>query len=210
MTSLLKKMLLLTVCCLAVSQAPAATLVFTATPTTVTAGSSFTFSIYGTSILAQIGGFELLLNSSNTSTGNQINLTSQTLNSSDFTYLVAPPTFPQPLSTTQSTQDLGAFTQDMFGLPGNVQYLLASETIAVSASLPAGSYTIGSTAASLFTDANGVDTDYITPTSFTFTVVSAPEPSASALLLVVVFGLCLRYTFRRRSPFIRYRHSVIR
>lgn len=161
---------------------------FTPSTPSVVPGGSFTVDVYGTSVNV-IGGYSLFLNSS--ATGSQIQIASQALNTTDFTYGGPSPTFPQAISSTQKSQDLGAFSTS--DLPANTQYLLGTETILVAAGTPAGNYVIGNTADTVFANPSFTQGDYAAVSSFTINVV--PEPAS--LGLVCVGGMLMLRRQRR-------------
>jgi hypothetical protein len=144
------------------------------TSTTISPGGFVTVNIYGSSI-NEIGGYSLYLNSS--ATGNDIQLSSQALNTTLFTYLV-PPSFPITLSSTAPLKDIGGFA--LSTLPANTTYLLGTVTISFGSVTTPGSYTIGNTAGSLFTT-DFVNSDPAAVASFNISVI--PEPSAWGVLM---------------------------
>ncbi|MGH8047244.1 MAG: hypothetical protein ACREKL_08355 [Chthoniobacterales bacterium] len=166
------------------------------TSTIISPGGTVTVNIYGTSVDA-IAGYSLYLNSS--ATGNFIQLTSQALNTSLFTYGGPAPSFPITLSTTAPLKDIGAFS--ISTLAADTPYLLSTATFTFGISTPAGAYSIGNTAGSLFTaDFIGFDPAAIN----TFNITVIPEPSAWGALaaggLVVLIGARKLSRRRLRAP----------
>jgi hypothetical protein len=145
------------------------------TSTTISPGGTITVSIYGSS-LDTIAGYSLYLESS--ATGSFIQVASQTINTTLFTYGGPGPTLPETISATSSSHDLGAFS--LSPLAANTTWQLGTVTFSVSNLTPLGSYTIGNTAGSLFTP-NFFDSDPVTLASFNISVI--PEPSAWSVLI---------------------------
>ncbi|MGH8047246.1 MAG: hypothetical protein ACREKL_08365 [Chthoniobacterales bacterium] len=163
--------------------APASAAIITYTPLTsfdVPPGATITFQISGRSV-NDIGGFSLYLNSS--ATGAYIQLTAYTLNTALFTYGGPGPTFPETISSTENSQDLGAFSLGSPPLVADTTYLLGIATITIDPLTPVGTYTISNTSTTVFTDPTFTLSDYATVSDFTIHVVAVPEPFTGALLL---------------------------
>lgn len=175
----MKKLSALFISVLAIPSIEAATISFVPGATNVAPGGSFTVQVYGSSI-NDIAGYSLYLNS--TAGANLFQITSQALNTTLFTYGGPSPSFPEFISTTQTSQDLGAFSLN--DLPENTSYLLGTETISVSASTPGGSYQIGNTSQTVFADPSFTQSDFAPASHFTISVV--PEPSIVSLLLMSI------------------------
>lgn len=169
-------------------EAQPATITYLPISTTVSAGSSFTVQIFGSSI-NDISGYSLYLNSS--AGAGLLQITGQTLNTSLFTYGGPAPTFPEPISTTQTSQDLGAFS--LSDLPTGSSYLLSTATISVGAAASPGNYQIGNTAATVFTDPTFTEADFAPVNTFAITVV--PEPEVGGM---VILGVTSYFTGVRR------------
>jgi hypothetical protein len=174
--------------------ASSATIAFNPSMTNVSAGGSFTVDIFGSSVNS-IGGFSLFLNSS--ANGNQIQITSQILNTTDFSYGGPGPSFPESISATQNSQDLGAFSN--VPLASNTQYLLGTDTIFINSATPAGLYTISNTAGTVFTDPTFTMSDFASISNFSINVQAVPEPSTWAFLLVASAFLAAGLVIGKRS-----------
>jgi hypothetical protein len=160
------------------------------TPVNIMPGGTVTFHIQGQSVNS-IGGFSLYLNSD--APDGRIQITAATLNTALFSYGGPGPAFPESISSTDISQDLGAFSDP--ALAANTSFLLTTITITIDAATPVGTYTIGNTAATVFTS-NFVDADYAAVASFNINVV--PEPCTMALLAAGAVGCLAALRGRRR------------
>ncbi len=169
-----------------------ATILFVPSASTVAPGGSFTVDIYGTSVNT-IGGFSLFLNSN--ASGNQLQITSQSLNTTSFTYGGPSPSFPESISATAQSQDLGAFSTS--SLAANTQFLLGTDTIFINASTPGGIFQIGNTSGTVFDDPTFSTEDFAGVSNFSVTVT--PEPSTWALLFMGMASVGSFVLFKSRK-----------
>jgi hypothetical protein len=163
------------------------------TSTVLIPGGSVTVKIYGSSIDA-IAGYSLYLDSS--ASGSLIQVTSQTLNTSLFTYGGPGPSLPETISDTHTSHDLGAFSNS--SLPANTLYLLSTATFTLDLTTPYGAYSIGNTAATVFTS-DFIGSDYATIASFNITVIPEPSMAGAVMTGCLVIAVGWRRLSRRHS-----------
>jgi hypothetical protein len=161
------------------------------TPVDILPGGTVTFQIHGQSV-NNIGGFSLYLNS-DAASDDWIKISSASLNATLFTYGGPSPTFPEPISSTTISQDLGAFSNS--ALAANTSYLLTTVTITIDGSTPEGTYTVGNTTATVFANSTFTTSDFAAVAGFDIHVLAVPEPFTGALLTA---GAGLMLAWRRR------------
>lgn len=181
--------------------APAATITFNPSTSTVLPGGSFTVDVFGSSV-NQIGGFSLFLNSSDS--GTDIQISNWALNTTLFTYGGPGPTFPEIISSTQNSQDLGAFANSP--LAASTPFLLGTASISIGMGITPGSYTIGNTSATVFTDPTFTNSDFASVATFAIDVI--PEPGTTWLLLGSLGGLLAAQGVRKFGAKMRGHKSA--